>query len=147
MCSTATGKQPPKRHHAYVGARLSCATGLECVLCPPFGLKKTTTTKKTFQFIFVSTCVLFCARVPVRVECSIAEVASDLDAAGRHPGQEHKAISKVKQKARAFLQEMVANISPAFIRYVPNIRHTLGRSCSRARLRTLRAPCHYATLH
>uniref|UniRef100_A0AAQ4R7N7 Glycerol-3-phosphate acyltransferase 1, mitochondrial n=1 Tax=Gasterosteus aculeatus aculeatus TaxID=481459 RepID=A0AAQ4R7N7_GASAC len=50
------------------------------------------------------------------VECSIAEVASDLDAAGRHPGQEHKAISKVKQKARAFLQEMVANISPAFIR-------------------------------
>uniref|UniRef100_A0A7N8X826 Glycerol-3-phosphate acyltransferase 1, mitochondrial n=1 Tax=Mastacembelus armatus TaxID=205130 RepID=A0A7N8X826_9TELE len=32
------------------------------------------------------------------------------------PGQEHKAVSKVKQKARAFLQEMVANVSPAFIR-------------------------------
>uniref|UniRef100_A0A8C6Q361 Glycerol-3-phosphate acyltransferase 1, mitochondrial n=1 Tax=Nothobranchius furzeri TaxID=105023 RepID=A0A8C6Q361_NOTFU len=29
---------------------------------------------------------------------------------------ELKAVSKVKQKARAFLQEMVANISPAFIR-------------------------------
>uniref|UniRef100_A0A7N6F7L6 Glycerol-3-phosphate acyltransferase 1, mitochondrial n=1 Tax=Anabas testudineus TaxID=64144 RepID=A0A7N6F7L6_ANATE len=32
------------------------------------------------------------------------------------PGQEQKAVNKVKRKARAFLQEMVANISPAFIR-------------------------------
>lgn len=51
-----------------------------------------------------------------RVESSIVEVATDLDAAASQPGQEHKAISKVKQKARALLQEMVANISPAFIR-------------------------------
>ncbi|KAK1881994.1 Glycerol-3-phosphate acyltransferase 1 mitochondrial [Dissostichus eleginoides] len=51
-----------------------------------------------------------------RVESAIANVAVDLDAAGTQPGQEHKAVRKVKQKARAFLQEMVANISPAFIR-------------------------------
>lgn len=51
-----------------------------------------------------------------RVESAIANVATDLDAAGTQPGQEHKAVRKVKQKARAFLQEMVANISPAFIR-------------------------------
>ncbi|KAI4807800.1 hypothetical protein KUCAC02_027585, partial [Chaenocephalus aceratus] len=49
-------------------------------------------------------------------ESAIADVATDLDAAGTQPGQEHKAVRKVKQKARAFLQEMVANISPAFIR-------------------------------
>uniref|UniRef100_A0A3B5B6A2 Glycerol-3-phosphate acyltransferase 1, mitochondrial n=1 Tax=Stegastes partitus TaxID=144197 RepID=A0A3B5B6A2_9TELE len=51
-----------------------------------------------------------------RVETAIVKVATDLDAASSQPGQEHKAVSKVKQKARAFLQEMVANISPAFIR-------------------------------
>ncbi|XP_070783315.1 glycerol-3-phosphate acyltransferase 1, mitochondrial isoform X2 [Enoplosus armatus] len=50
------------------------------------------------------------------VESAIVKVATDLDAAASQPGQEHKAVSKVKQKARAFLQEMVANISPAFIR-------------------------------
>lgn len=44
-------------------------------------------------------------------------VATDVDVV-MQPGQEHKAVSKVKQKARAFLQEMVANISPAFIRCV-----------------------------
>uniref|UniRef100_A0A3Q3KDV6 Glycerol-3-phosphate acyltransferase 1, mitochondrial n=1 Tax=Monopterus albus TaxID=43700 RepID=A0A3Q3KDV6_MONAL len=51
-----------------------------------------------------------------RVESTVAKVATDLCAAASHPGQEHKAVSKLKQKARAFLQEMVANISPAFIR-------------------------------
>uniref|UniRef100_A0AAQ5ZKE7 Glycerol-3-phosphate acyltransferase 1, mitochondrial n=1 Tax=Amphiprion ocellaris TaxID=80972 RepID=A0AAQ5ZKE7_AMPOC len=51
-----------------------------------------------------------------RVETAIVKVATDLDAAASQSGQEHKAVSKVKQKARAFLQEMVANISPAFIR-------------------------------
>uniref|UniRef100_A0A4W6BRR8 Glycerol-3-phosphate acyltransferase 1, mitochondrial n=1 Tax=Lates calcarifer TaxID=8187 RepID=A0A4W6BRR8_LATCA len=51
-----------------------------------------------------------------RVETAIVKVATDVDAATSQTGQEHKAVSKVKQKARAFLQEMVANISPAFIR-------------------------------
>lgn len=51
------------------------------------------------------------------METAILTVATDLDAAASRPGQEHKSVSKVKQKARAFLQEMVANISPAFIRY------------------------------
>uniref|UniRef100_A0A3Q3F127 Glycerol-3-phosphate acyltransferase 1, mitochondrial n=1 Tax=Labrus bergylta TaxID=56723 RepID=A0A3Q3F127_9LABR len=51
-----------------------------------------------------------------RVENAILTVATDFDAAASKPGQELKAVSKVKQKARAFLQEMVANISPAFIR-------------------------------
>uniref|UniRef100_A0A665T9T9 Glycerol-3-phosphate acyltransferase 1, mitochondrial n=1 Tax=Echeneis naucrates TaxID=173247 RepID=A0A665T9T9_ECHNA len=51
-----------------------------------------------------------------RVETAIVNVATDLDAAASQSGQEQKAVSKVKQKARAFLQEMVANISPAFIR-------------------------------
>ncbi|KAF7204328.1 glycerol-3-phosphate acyltransferase 1, mitochondrial [Nothobranchius furzeri] len=51
-----------------------------------------------------------------RVEDAIGSVAADLDAAQSLPVQELKAVSKVKQKARAFLQEMVANISPAFIR-------------------------------
>uniref|UniRef100_A0A8C4ENY7 Glycerol-3-phosphate acyltransferase 1, mitochondrial n=1 Tax=Dicentrarchus labrax TaxID=13489 RepID=A0A8C4ENY7_DICLA len=51
-----------------------------------------------------------------RVESAIVKVATDVDTAASQPGQDHKAVSKVKQKARAFLQEMVANISPAFIR-------------------------------
>ncbi|KAM4526409.1 glycerol-3-phosphate acyltransferase 1, mitochondrial [Fundulus diaphanus] len=51
-----------------------------------------------------------------RVEAAILKVATDVEAAASQPGHEHKAVSKVKQKARAFLQEMVANVSPAFIR-------------------------------
>uniref|UniRef100_A0A7N8XMX1 Glycerol-3-phosphate acyltransferase 1, mitochondrial n=1 Tax=Mastacembelus armatus TaxID=205130 RepID=A0A7N8XMX1_9TELE len=50
------------------------------------------------------------------VEATIVTVATDLGTSASQPGQEHKAVSKVKQKARAFLQEMVANVSPAFIR-------------------------------
>ena len=52
------------------------------------------------------------------MERAIEKVATDMDDAAGQPGQQNKAISKVKQKARAFLQEMVANISPAFIRYI-----------------------------
>lgn len=63
------------------------------------------------------TLCLCCAFAHRRVESAIVTVATDLDAAASQPVQEHKAVSKVKQKARAFLQEMVANISPAFIRY------------------------------
>lgn len=50
-----------------------------------------------------------------RLECAIVEVASegDVDAESE---VDPKAVSKVKRKARGFLQEMVANISPAFIR-------------------------------
>ncbi|XP_015238581.1 PREDICTED: glycerol-3-phosphate acyltransferase 1, mitochondrial [Cyprinodon variegatus] len=51
-----------------------------------------------------------------RVEAAILKVATEADAVVGQPGHEHKAVSKVKQKARAFLQEMVANVSPAFIR-------------------------------
>ncbi|XP_071394117.1 glycerol-3-phosphate acyltransferase 1, mitochondrial [Centroberyx affinis] len=51
-----------------------------------------------------------------RVESAIVEVATDLEPPAGQPGQEHKAVSKVRRKARGFLQEMVANISPAFIR-------------------------------
>ncbi|XP_061911576.1 glycerol-3-phosphate acyltransferase 1, mitochondrial isoform X2 [Entelurus aequoreus] len=49
-----------------------------------------------------------------RVEGAICSVASDLD--GSQPDPEHKSVKKVKQKARSFLQKMVANVSPAFIR-------------------------------
>ncbi|XP_076008376.1 glycerol-3-phosphate acyltransferase 1, mitochondrial [Genypterus blacodes] len=51
-----------------------------------------------------------------RVESAIADVAADSDLPAGQLGHELKAVSRVKQKARAFLQEMVANISPAFIR-------------------------------
>uniref|UniRef100_A0A672FPJ5 Glycerol-3-phosphate acyltransferase 1, mitochondrial n=1 Tax=Salarias fasciatus TaxID=181472 RepID=A0A672FPJ5_SALFA len=51
-----------------------------------------------------------------KVEAAIVKVATDSDGAGSQSAMELKAVSKVKQKARAFLQEMVANISPAFIR-------------------------------
>uniref|UniRef100_A0A8C7QQC4 Glycerol-3-phosphate acyltransferase 1, mitochondrial n=1 Tax=Oncorhynchus mykiss TaxID=8022 RepID=A0A8C7QQC4_ONCMY len=51
-----------------------------------------------------------------RVESAIVEVATELDPAATEAGVEHKAVSKVRRKARGFLQEMVANISPAFIR-------------------------------
>uniref|UniRef100_A0A8C8JKY7 Glycerol-3-phosphate acyltransferase 1, mitochondrial n=1 Tax=Oncorhynchus tshawytscha TaxID=74940 RepID=A0A8C8JKY7_ONCTS len=51
-----------------------------------------------------------------RVESAIVEVATELDPASTEAGVEHKAVSKVRRKARGFLQEMVANISPAFIR-------------------------------
>uniref|UniRef100_A0A3Q2QRP5 Glycerol-3-phosphate acyltransferase 1, mitochondrial n=1 Tax=Fundulus heteroclitus TaxID=8078 RepID=A0A3Q2QRP5_FUNHE len=51
-----------------------------------------------------------------RVEAAILKVATDVEAAPSQPSHEHKAVGKVKQKARAFLQEMVANVSPAFIR-------------------------------
>lgn len=46
-----------------------------------------------------------------RVENAIEEVATDFDTANQAG-----AACKVKQKARSFLQEMVANVSPAFIR-------------------------------
>lgn len=46
-----------------------------------------------------------------RVENAIEQVASETDAASSSG-----AAKKVKQKARSFLQEMVANVSPAFIR-------------------------------
>lgn len=51
-----------------------------------------------------------------RVESAIEKVAADLDAAASQPGKKNKSISRVKQKARTCLQEMVANVSPAFIR-------------------------------
>ncbi|XP_061561857.1 glycerol-3-phosphate acyltransferase 1, mitochondrial isoform X1 [Phycodurus eques] len=52
------------------------------------------------------------------VESAIASVASDLgDAdASRPGGVRGKSVRKVKQKARRFLQQMVASVSPAFIR-------------------------------
>ncbi|XP_056153449.1 glycerol-3-phosphate acyltransferase 1, mitochondrial [Lampris incognitus] len=51
-----------------------------------------------------------------RVQTAIVEVATDFEPTASQRGQEHKAVSKVRRKARGFLQEMVANISPAFIR-------------------------------
>lgn len=45
------------------------------------------------------------------------DVASEGDSADAESGVDPKAVSKVKRKARGFLQEMVAYISPAFIRY------------------------------
>ncbi|XP_077407318.1 glycerol-3-phosphate acyltransferase 1, mitochondrial isoform X3 [Vanacampus margaritifer] len=47
------------------------------------------------------------------VESAILSVASDLDEAA---GERRKSVRKVKQKARRFLQQMVASVSPAFIR-------------------------------
>jgi len=44
-----------------------------------------------------------------RLESAIIEVAAESE-------DDPKADSKVRRKARGFLQEMVANISPAFIR-------------------------------
>lgn len=57
-----------------------------------------------------------CACAVCRVENAIGKVAADADAAASQPGKKQKGVSKVKQKARACLQEMVANVSPAFIR-------------------------------
>uniref|UniRef100_A0A3Q3WT59 Glycerol-3-phosphate acyltransferase 1, mitochondrial n=1 Tax=Mola mola TaxID=94237 RepID=A0A3Q3WT59_MOLML len=51
-----------------------------------------------------------------RVENAIQKVSMDLDAASSQPVKKQRIVSKVKQKARACLQGMVANISPAFIR-------------------------------
>lgn len=51
-----------------------------------------------------------------RVVSAIEEVATDLGGSASQPGQMQKNVSKVKQKARACLQEMVASVSPAFIR-------------------------------
>lgn len=53
-----------------------------------------------------------------RVVSAIEKVATDLDGSAIQPDHKQKTVSKVKQKARAFLQEMVANVSPAFIRYI-----------------------------
>ncbi|KAF7665404.1 hypothetical protein LDENG_00144020 [Lucifuga dentata] len=51
-----------------------------------------------------------------RLESAIEDVATDSEPAAGQLGQEHKDVSKVKRKARAVLQDMVANISPVFIR-------------------------------
>lgn len=45
------------------------------------------------------------------------EVASEGASTDAESGVDSKAVSKVRRKTRGFLQEMVANISPAFIRY------------------------------
>ncbi|XP_051959194.1 glycerol-3-phosphate acyltransferase 1, mitochondrial-like [Xyrauchen texanus] len=51
-----------------------------------------------------------------RVESAIVDVAADGGNVDAESGVDPKAASKVRRKARGFLQEMVANISPAFIR-------------------------------
>lgn len=47
---------------------------------------------------------------------AIAEVAAELNPDGSAQ-QQSKAISKVRKKAKRILQEMVATVSPAMIRY------------------------------
>uniref|UniRef100_A0A8C1WL54 Glycerol-3-phosphate acyltransferase 1, mitochondrial n=1 Tax=Cyprinus carpio TaxID=7962 RepID=A0A8C1WL54_CYPCA len=51
-----------------------------------------------------------------RLESAIVEVASEGASTDAESGVDSKAVSKVRRKTRGFLQEMVANISPAFIR-------------------------------
>uniref|UniRef100_A0A673J9B3 Glycerol-3-phosphate acyltransferase 1, mitochondrial n=1 Tax=Sinocyclocheilus rhinocerous TaxID=307959 RepID=A0A673J9B3_9TELE len=51
-----------------------------------------------------------------RYQVAIVEVASEGASTDAESGVDSKAVSKVRRKARGFLQEMVANISPAFIR-------------------------------
>ncbi|XP_009305069.1 glycerol-3-phosphate acyltransferase 1, mitochondrial [Danio rerio] len=51
-----------------------------------------------------------------RLECAIVEVANEGVQEDAEPGVDPKAVSKVRRKARGWLQEMVANISPALIR-------------------------------
>lgn len=65
----------------------------------------------------MSGCVCISGVTPTcRVGNAIEKVAADLDAAASQPGKKKESVSKVKQKARTCLQEMVANVSPAFIR-------------------------------
>lgn len=52
----------------------------------------------------------------IRVQEAIAEVAAELTPDGSAQ-QQSRAIQKVKRKARKILQEMVATVSPAMIRY------------------------------
>ncbi|KAJ8284607.1 hypothetical protein COCON_G00034570 [Conger conger] len=51
-----------------------------------------------------------------RVEIATTAVASEDGPVAMESGAEQRAVGKVRQKARGILQEMVANISPAFIR-------------------------------
>uniref|UniRef100_A0A673MSU6 Glycerol-3-phosphate acyltransferase 1, mitochondrial n=1 Tax=Sinocyclocheilus rhinocerous TaxID=307959 RepID=A0A673MSU6_9TELE len=51
-----------------------------------------------------------------RYQFAIVEVASEGASTDAESGVDSKAVSKIRRKARGFLQEMVANISPAFIR-------------------------------
>uniref|UniRef100_A0A8C2I292 Glycerol-3-phosphate acyltransferase 1, mitochondrial n=1 Tax=Cyprinus carpio TaxID=7962 RepID=A0A8C2I292_CYPCA len=51
-----------------------------------------------------------------RYQVAIVEVASEGAGTDAESGVDSKAVSKVRWKARGFLQDMVANISPAFIR-------------------------------
>uniref|UniRef100_A0A3B3R7Z7 Glycerol-3-phosphate acyltransferase 1, mitochondrial n=1 Tax=Paramormyrops kingsleyae TaxID=1676925 RepID=A0A3B3R7Z7_9TELE len=50
------------------------------------------------------------------VEKAITEVASEMAPVTAEPTAEQQAVVRVRRKARGILQEMVANISPAFIR-------------------------------
>lgn len=52
-----------------------------------------------------------------RVQDAIMEEASEVSAASGTGQLDPRIISKVKKKARRILQEMVANVSPALIRY------------------------------
>lgn len=72
-----------------------------------------TSSRAAWCKMFMTWTLLFC-----RVVSVIEEVATDLGGSASQPGQMQKNVSKVKQKARACLQEMVASVSPAFIRYV-----------------------------
>uniref|UniRef100_A0AAY4EZ24 Glycerol-3-phosphate acyltransferase 1, mitochondrial n=1 Tax=Denticeps clupeoides TaxID=299321 RepID=A0AAY4EZ24_9TELE len=51
-----------------------------------------------------------------KVETAIVDVATEASSCGQGGEVDQRAVSKVRQKARGFLQEMVASISPAFIR-------------------------------
>uniref|UniRef100_A0A672GC41 Glycerol-3-phosphate acyltransferase 1, mitochondrial n=1 Tax=Salarias fasciatus TaxID=181472 RepID=A0A672GC41_SALFA len=60
--------------------------------------------------------VLFVMERDVHKDMFTRNVVDNVLNNSNQSAMELKAVSKVKQKARAFLQEMVANISPAFIR-------------------------------
>lgn len=62
----------------------------------------------------------------IRVQEAIAEVAAELNPDGSAQ-QQSKAVNKVKKKARKILQEMVATVSPALIRYKKQRRKLSAR--------------------
>lgn len=117
-CSTTAGRLQcnSAAEPIHLGATLHLDVTLSTIFC---FINRYLVQKHLKQARIKLTCVL----LHLRVENAIEEVATDFDTANQAG-----AACKVKQKARSFLQEMVANVSPAFIRLLHTSRNAKSHS-------------------
>lgn len=106
LCALCPGERCPQRH-----------------VCPQCGRQRPQQHQAGTDYIVV-VCFFVCVcdvehgkELPIWL-CSCDRVQSAIEEVASETKPDQKAASKVRRKARGFLQEMVANISPSLIRFV-----------------------------